>query len=99
MPIRVDSKLHVMVIFRNGTNPEKFPHALEERRAQMLDPRRTFFAMVPTSANLNSLYDYLPSQNIDQILRSKADYIPFEDEIANPNMPAHDNIRGQDYYE
>jgi len=36
---------------------------------------------------------------IDQILRSKADCIPVEDEIANPNMPAHDNIRGQDYYE
>jgi hypothetical protein len=36
---------------------------------------------------------------IDQILKSKADCIPFEDEIMNPNMPSHDNIRGQDYYE
>jgi transposase len=36
---------------------------------------------------------------IDQILRSKADCIPFEDEIPNPNMPSHENIRGQDYYE
>ena len=36
---------------------------------------------------------------IDQILRSKADCIPVEDEIANPDMPAHENIRGQDYYE
>ncbi|NCI48227.1 IS21 family transposase [Sediminibacterium sp. WSJ-3] len=36
---------------------------------------------------------------IDQILRSKADTIPFEDEIPNPEMPSHENIRGQDYYE
>jgi hypothetical protein len=36
---------------------------------------------------------------IDQILRSKADCIPFEDEIPNTKMPSHDNIRGQDYYE
>ncbi len=36
---------------------------------------------------------------IDQILRSKADAIPFEDEIPNPVMPLHENIRGQDYYE
>ena len=36
---------------------------------------------------------------IEQILRSKADCIPVEDEIPNPNMPSHDNIRGQDYYE
>ena len=36
---------------------------------------------------------------IDQILRSKADTIPFEDEISNSVMPLHDNIRGQDYYE
>jgi len=36
---------------------------------------------------------------IDQILRSKADGIPFEDEIPNPVMPLHENIRGQDYYE
>lgn len=36
---------------------------------------------------------------IDQILRPKADAIPFEDEIPNPDMPSHENIRGQDYYE
>ena len=36
---------------------------------------------------------------IDQILRSKADTISFEDELPNLYMPAHDNIRGQDYYE
>ena len=36
---------------------------------------------------------------IDQILRSKADCIPFDDEIPNPTMPSHENIRGQDYYE
>jgi hypothetical protein len=36
---------------------------------------------------------------IDQILRSKADQIPVDDEIINPYMPSHDNIRGQDYYE
>ena len=36
---------------------------------------------------------------IEQILRSKADAIPFEDEILNPDMPTHENIRGQDYYE
>jgi transposase len=36
---------------------------------------------------------------IDQILRSKADAIPFEDEISNPDMPSHENIRGQNYYE
>lgn len=36
---------------------------------------------------------------IDQILRSKADCIAFEDEIPNPDMPSHDNIRGQGYYE
>lgn len=36
---------------------------------------------------------------IDQILRSKADYIDFEDELPNPSMPSHENIRGQDYYE
>ena len=36
---------------------------------------------------------------IDQILRSKADGIPFEDEIPNSEMPAHENIRGQNYYE
>ncbi len=36
---------------------------------------------------------------IDQILRSKADGIPFEDEIPNTIMPSHENIRGQNYYE
>jgi transposase len=36
---------------------------------------------------------------IDQILRSKADQIPVDDEIINPYMPSHDNIRGQHYYE
>ena len=36
---------------------------------------------------------------IDQILRSKADTIAFEDELPNLYMPAHDNIRGQHYYE
>ena len=36
---------------------------------------------------------------IDQILRSKADYIAFEDDLSNPSMPTHENIRGQDYYE
>ncbi len=37
---------------------------------------------------------------IDQILRSKADNIAFEDdEPTNPSMPLHGNIRGQDYYE
>lgn len=37
---------------------------------------------------------------IDQILRSKADNIAFEDdEPTNPSMPLHENIRGQDYYE
>lgn len=36
---------------------------------------------------------------IDQILRSKADGIPVEDEVPSTDMPTHDNIRGQDYYE
>jgi hypothetical protein len=36
---------------------------------------------------------------IDQILRSKADGIPFEDEIPDTVMPSHENIRGQNYYE
>lgn len=36
---------------------------------------------------------------IDQILRSKADAIPFEDEVPNSVMPLHENIRGQNYYE
>lgn len=36
---------------------------------------------------------------IDQILRSKADAIAFEDETPAIEMPDHENIRGQDYYE
>ena len=37
---------------------------------------------------------------IDQILRSKADNIAFEDdEPTNPSIPLHENIRGQEYYE
>ena len=37
---------------------------------------------------------------IDQILRSKADNIAFEDdEPTNPTIPLHENIRGQEYYE
>jgi transposase len=36
---------------------------------------------------------------IDQILRSKADYIDFEDEDASAQIPPHENIRGQHYYE
>jgi hypothetical protein len=36
---------------------------------------------------------------IEQILRSKADCIPVEDEIPNPSMPSHENIRGHNYYE
>lgn len=36
---------------------------------------------------------------IDQILRSKADAIPVEDEIPGQDMPSHENIRGQNYYE
>jgi len=36
---------------------------------------------------------------IDQILRSKADTIPMEDEIPNTDMPSHENVRGSDYYE
>ncbi len=36
---------------------------------------------------------------IDQILRSKADAIAFEDETPTIEMPSHENIRGQDYYE
>jgi hypothetical protein len=47
-------------------------------------------------ADSYNLYNY---GIIDQILRSKADYIAFDDELPNPNMPSHDNIRGQDYYE
>jgi hypothetical protein len=47
-------------------------------------------------ADSYSLYNY---GIIDQILRSKADFIAFEDDIPHPSMPSHDNIRGQDYYE
>lgn len=42
------------------------------------------------------LYNYTI---IDQILRSKADAIAFEDELLNTIIPNHENIRGQDYYE
>jgi len=47
-------------------------------------------------ADSYSVYNY---GIIDQILRSKADYIAFEDDLSNPSMPTHENIRGQDYYE
>jgi hypothetical protein len=48
-------------------------------------------------ADSYNLYNY---GIIDQILRSKADHIAFEDEQSpNPSMPSHENIRGQDYYE
>lgn len=36
---------------------------------------------------------------IDQILRSKADHIVFDDEQEPSTMPSHENIRGQNYYE
>jgi hypothetical protein len=36
---------------------------------------------------------------IDQILRSKADAIPIQDEIPTTDMPPHDNVRGAEYYE
>ena len=36
---------------------------------------------------------------IDQILRTKADAIPMEDEIPNTDMPLHENVRGAEYYE
>jgi transposase len=36
---------------------------------------------------------------IDQILRSKADHIVFDDEQEPSAMPLHENIRGQNYYE
>lgn len=36
---------------------------------------------------------------IDQILRTKADAIPIEDEIPTTDMPSHENVRGADYYE
>ena len=47
-------------------------------------------------ADIYGIYNY---GIIDQILRTKADCIPMEDEIPNPNMPSHENIRGNDYYE
>lgn len=40
---------------------------------------------------------------IERILKSKADFIPLEDDDHPPgeksNMPLHDNIRGEDYYQ
>jgi hypothetical protein len=39
---------------------------------------------------------------IERILKSKADFIPLEDDHPrgeNRNMPLHDNIRGEDYYQ
>ena len=41
---------------------------------------------------------------IERILRSKADFIPLDEEQASSNegnsmMPLHENIRGQDYYQ
>jgi hypothetical protein len=40
---------------------------------------------------------------IERILKSKADFIPLEDEQKpsgdNTGMPLHDNIRGEDYYQ
>jgi transposase len=41
---------------------------------------------------------------IERILKSKADFIPLEDDDhkssgTNNNMPLHDNIRGEDYYQ
>ena len=40
---------------------------------------------------------------IERILKSKADFIPLEDEPkpsgADNSMPLHDNIRGEDYYQ
>lgn len=36
---------------------------------------------------------------IEQILRSKADLIVFEDEQEPSSIPLHENIRGQEYYE
>jgi hypothetical protein len=40
---------------------------------------------------------------IERILKSKADCIPLEEEQQFPgdssNMPLHDNIRGEDYYQ
>lgn len=40
---------------------------------------------------------------IERILKSRADFIPLEDDYPSPaensNMPLHDNIRGEDYYQ
>ena len=40
---------------------------------------------------------------IERILKSKADFIPLEDEQkpldGDTTMPLHDNIRGEDYYQ
>ena len=39
---------------------------------------------------------------IERILKSKADFIPVEDEYIptdGDSMPLHDNIRGEDYYQ
>jgi len=39
---------------------------------------------------------------IERILKSKADYIPLDDESPSSgesSMPQHDNIRGADYYQ
>ncbi len=47
-------------------------------------------------ADSYGLYNY---GIIDQILRSKADFIAFEEEVLDSSMPCHDNIRGQNYYE
>lgn len=47
-------------------------------------------------ADIYGLYNY---GSIAQILNTKADYIPFEEEADTASMPHHDNIRGQNYYE
>lgn len=40
---------------------------------------------------------------IERILKSKADFIPLEEELppapGGSGMPQHDNIRGEDYYQ
>lgn len=47
-------------------------------------------------ADTYGLYNY---GIIDQILRSKADQIPLDQETDIGQVPVHDNIRGQGYYE
>lgn len=50
-------------------------------------------------ANSFNVYSY---GIIERILKSKADYIPLEDESPSSgesSMPQHDNIRGADYYQ